>query len=713
MLFAQIQIHNFLTFKGTNNLNFPDPKSTDHALLLILAANTAGKTSIIRALRFLFCDDPLNHPNELNKLINDGAAAEASTDNIVNGWVQVKVYSPRGELRTIRRRIETRCTAPGALKFKNKVLEEERHGSSGDSFVTDQGEIQRALSLMVPPELFDYFFFEGEELASRLVGGKSSQGIKEGLSTLIQDHQWEEAVKSVRDIERKIGNDLNRLAGEHKEYQEMLGKLNFINTQVTRLTEEKAVYEKTRLEAENVYSKCEVDIQELSKGKSFEQLSRDLDSARSGLSKASKQIDDSDKEIGRLIGLSGGLTFYADGFDAAMRQLEVMRKENLLPADVSEGFVNRILKWPETQACICGRPLDPKTNADQRSCIENYRERTMAVDLNHALLSLLNSLEIGAKSGFKTRAKNSITELNQALTGRDKAVLAQKDCQEKTAGLEEQRQHLSVEEIQRLQKEQRDANTSRLQCGEKLKAIDIALKNLGHDRVQLDAEMRGLNRGGVAGQIAKLIASQKKAKELADFIDEARTEVKNAFHSKLQDLVSQYYDPVAPDNSKAHVDRASLLPAIRVDGEVRRNIGGAQRQLLVLSHIVSLAQLRKWLHDELAKIDIAPGKIDEHCFVLDSVFGPVADQFREKCAEFLVGKARQVIVLVANQQWDQTVRSRLEKAANRVYRLVRHTSNEDLKPEERTMKFKQREIEVFSRIKASEKPYTTAEEVPL
>lgn len=696
MLFSQIQIHNFLTFKGTNTLDFPDPHSTDHALLLVLAANTAGKTSIIRALRFLFCDDPLNHPNELEKLINDGAAAEASTNDTVNGWVQVKVHSPRG-LRTIRRRIETRCTAPGSLKVKNKVLEEERHERAGDSFVTDEGEIQRALSLMVPPELFDYFFFEGEELASRLVGGKSTQGIKEGLATLIQDHQWGEAVVSVRDIARKIENELKKLAGENLEYQEMINRLEFNNTQVTRLNQEKLAFENKRLEAEKVYSKCEVDIQELSKGKSFERLSKDLDSMRCGFSKAGKQIDDSDVEIGRLIGSSRGLPFYADGFDAAMRQLEVMQKENLLPADVSEGFVNRILKWPETQACICGRPLDPGTNADQRKCIEDYREKTMAVDLNHALVSLLNSLETEAKNGFKARAKNSITELEQSLNDRDQAVLAQKDYQEKIAGLEEQRQHLSVEEIQRLQREQREANDTCLQCVEKLKTTEIALRTLGYERTKLDVEIRGLNRGGVAGQITKLIGSQKKASELADFIEEARTAVKNAFHAKLQDLVSQYYDPVAPDNSKAHVDKNSLLPAIRVDGEVRRNIGGAQRQLLVLSHIISLSRLRKWLHDELSKIGITPGRIDDHCFVLDSVFGQVADQFREKCADFLVGKARQVIVLVASQQWDEAVRSRLENAANKVYCLVRCTGKEDLKPEERTMRFRKKNIEEIGR----------------
>lgn len=710
MLFSHIQFHNFLTFKGTHTLEFPDPESTDHALMLVLAPNTAGKTSIIRALRFLFCDDPLNHPDDPDKLINDGAAAEASPSDTVNGWVQIKVHSPRG-LRTIRRRIETRCVKPGILRFQEKTLEEQQHARAGDKFITDKGEIQRALSLMVPPELFDYFFFEGESLADRLVGGKSSQGIKDGLATLIQDHQWEEAVTSVREIERKIGRDLEKLAGQNKEYQAMVDRLESINVQHARQLEEKASHEVKMAEAEKIYSQCEIDIQELSKGKSFEELNKNLNTARAKRDSASKAIDDCDKEIARLIGASHGLPFYAEGFDEALQQLEVMRSENLLPADVSEGFVNRILAWPQNKMCICGRSLDPETHADQRKCIEDYRERTMAVDLNHALLSLLNSLEAGTARGFRARAEHAAVGLDEAIQKRDQAVLDQKDFQDQVDGLEQQRQQLSVEEIQRLQKRQRDAHDTRLRCAEQLKSVEIVLKRLEHDRAQLDSEVRGLQRGGVAGQIMTLIGTQKMARELADFIEEARIAVKNTFHSKLQDLVSRYYDPVAPDGSKAHVDKASLLPAIRVDGDVRKNIGGAQRQLLVLSHIVSLAQLRKWLHDQLSEIGIAPGRIDEHCFVLDSVFGPVADEFREKCAEFLVGKARQVMVLVASQQWDDTVRTRLERSANKVYRLVRCTGKDDFKPEDRTMRFRQKEIEVFRRINPADKPYTVAEEV--
>lgn len=715
MLFSEIQLHNFLTLKGTNTLKFPDPESTDHALMLVLAANTAGKTSIIRALKFLFCDDLLNcSPGNLSPLINDAAAANASQGDTVNGWVQVKVYSPRG-LRTIRRRIETSCIKPGSLRYVGKFLEEQTHERDGDKFHSDQGEIQRALNLMVPPELFDYFFFEGESLAERLVNGNNAQGIKDGLATLIQDHKWGEAVDGVRKIEQKIGKELEKFVGKHKEYQELVTKLESTKTQIASKINEKNAYENKKTEAERGYSKCEDDIQDLSKGKSFDKLNNDLAAARIKEKNAKKQIDDCDKSIGRLIGSSQGLPFYSSGFVDVLQQLEEMRSENILPADVSEGFVNRILDWPQTKTCICGRSLDPKTHSDQRKCIEDYRERTMAGDLSYALLSLLNSLESNAtRGGFQARSIKTVVELENTLSKRDESILEEKDSKDIVAGFEDERQKSNIEEIQRLQKQQRDANSTRLNCSNSLNEINGYLKRLEQEQGKLDSEIRGLqHKGEVAAQIIKLMNSQKKARELADFIEEARVSVKSTFHSKLQDLVSQYYDPVVPDGSKAHVDKNSLLPAILVDGQVRRNISGGQRQLLVLSYIISLSQLRKWLHEEIERIGITPGRIDDHCFGLDSVFGPTADKFREKCAELLVGKAHQIIVSVASQQWDEKTQPPLEKAANKVYRFILCTGKDDIKPEERTMKFRGKDIEVFRRISPEEKPYTLAEEVTL
>jgi hypothetical protein len=712
MLFRHIQISDFLSFKGINTFDFPDPEKSDHALMLVLAPNTAGKTNIIRSLRFLFCGELLGHSTDPHKLINDAAMSAAPTGSTVDAWVQAKIIY-RDRERTIRRRITAKCIREGSLVHRETILEEQQHERKGDIFISDQGEIQRALNLMVPPELFDYFFFEGETLANHLVGGRDTKGIREGLATLIHEHEWEDAVQTVRSVQTQAAKELRKLADANREYEAVVNRLEANREQLTSSAKAKADRQSEKEEAVAAYETCEAAILDLSQGKSFEVLNEKLATARSSLKAKKKEFEAGERSISRSAGSSLGLPFFTKAYGPALGQLKSMRDQNLLPADVSEGFVNRLLDWPKSKSCICGRSLDPASHRTERECIEDYRERTMAVDLNHALLSLLNSLETSSQLGFISRMNSSRSTIAALLLQRDHDVVAIRDLESRVTGLEDERERLNVEEIQRLQSKQKEASHAMVVVAKKIVEVDQQIRMLEHKRAELDIEVRALKRSGAGNQIATLVSGQSRAAELIQFIESARASVRSAFHSQLQAFVSQYYDVVAPDGSTAWVDPNTLLPAIRVGGEIRRNIGGAQRQLLVLSHIVSLAQLRKWLHEQLQELQLAPGRIDDHCFVLDSVFGPTADEFREKCAEFLVGKARQIIVLVASQQWDEIVRSRLEKAATKVYRLVRNTPKQDINPSERTMLFRGKEYHVFEQIPENEKAFTIAKEIRL
>src|SRR5262249_14857948 len=148
MLFRELEISNFLSFKGAVTFRFPDPEHCEHALMLILAPNTAGKTNVIRALRFLFTGDHLGHSRDPHKLVNDAFTATCSPGSSVEAWVQAKI-SYRDRYRTIRRRIEAKCMTAGNLSYRATTLEEKRHERSGDRFVSDQGEIQRVLDIIV------------------------------------------------------------------------------------------------------------------------------------------------------------------------------------------------------------------------------------------------------------------------------------------------------------------------------------------------------------------------------------------------------------------------------------------------------------------------------------------------------------------------------------------------------------------------------------
>ena len=707
MLFRSIQIHNFLSFKGTNTFDFPAPEKSEHALLLVLAANTAGKTNTIRALRFLFCGDMLGHPDDSHKLINDAAAAEVSTGLPIEGWVQAHLVY-RGRERTIRRRITAKGQKAGTLSGGVSVLEERKHERKGDVFVTDQGEIQRVLSLMVPPELFDYFFFEGETLANHLVGGQSTKGIREGLATLIHEHEWEEAIETVQTVQKDITKQLSALGKENAEYNSVLSELQTKKDLLDKERERRGEFVTQAADAKKAYEDCEEKIRNLSNGKPFEDLNKKLSSARAELKAKERDLDSAEREIAGEVGSSHGVPLLEAAFKPAFAQLEEMRGQNLLPGDVSEPFVHRLL---DAELCVCGRPLDPGSDAAERRCVEDYLKRTMAVDLSATLMGLLNALEPGSKRGFASRAKESRSALTKALDQRDANIVDIADLKTRAQGLEKERDRLNVTEIQRLQGEQRKSAEKEIEANRQIKGCDSLIRVLEHDYSQNEAELKKISRKGAGEQILSLTQTRRRADELATFIDQAKAAVKASFHKQLQKSLGNYYDPVAPDNSTAWVDPKSLLPAIKVDGEIRKNIGGAQRQLLVLGHIVSLAQLRKWLHEQLKQVGVNPGQIEDHCFVLDSVFGPAADQFREKCAEFLVGKARQIVVLVASQQWDDIVRSRLEKPVTKAYRLVRHTPKKDINPPERMMRFRGKDYEVFRQISEGQRAYTVAEEI--
>jgi hypothetical protein len=187
----------------------------------------------------------------------------------------------------------------------------------------------------------------------------------------------------------------------------------------------------------------------------------------------------------------------------------------------------------------------------------------------------------------------------------------------------------------------------------------------------------------------------------------------HAFHRKLQKSISSYYNPVVADNTKAIVDDRTLLPAVEADGQIRKNIGGSQRQLLVLSHIVSLSHLRQWLYAELANVGIKLGTLDEQTFMLDSIFGPLADNYRRECARFIPGKVKQLVLMATSDQWDDIVREEIEPHVTKAYRLIKSTTNEDIVNGEKPTLFRGQKFKQARKLPKGELDYTVIEEVKL
>ena len=194
-------------------------------------------------------------------------------------------------------------------------------------------------------------------------------------------------------------------------------------------------------------------------------------------------------------------------------------------------------------------------------------------------------------------------------------------------------------------------------------------------------------------------------------IEQSLDHLKNSFYEVLQESARKYYDPNVTDSSKAFIDPNSLLPLIKRNGEVLHTLGGGQRQLLVLAHIISLAELRRNLHAQLDAIGIMTGKLDDQSFFLDSVFAPCDEVYAGIVAKFLPGKARQMLLLVASQQWHEAIRRGIEPEVDRAYCFKLHTPNPERQLKEYEVSFKKRRFSLLAKLPAAQEAYSTIEEV--
>jgi len=211
--------------------------------------------------------------------------------------------------------------------------------------------------------------------------------------------------------------------------------------------------------------------------------------------------------------------------------------------------------------------------------------------------------------------------------------------------------------------------------------------------------------------LMKFHSIRERAHELQTLIEDSLEHLKSSFHEVLQESASKYYDPNVTDSSKAYIDPDSLLPLIKRNGDVLNTLGGGQRQLLVLAHIISLAELRRNLHAQLDAIGIKTGKLDDQSFFLDSVFAPCDEDYAEVVAKFLPGKVRQMMILVATQQWHEKIRKGLEGAIDRAYVFKLHTNNPDKNVENYQVQMGKKKLNLLEKIPASQEPYSTIEEV--
>ena len=710
MIIQQLRLCNFLVFPGEQIMDLPTEEDTN--IVVVLAPNNTGKTSVIRALKFLFYGHlPDCTPATAFRLINDRTRAEAKVGVEVSGWVEITLEREGGPL-CIRRTIKSRKTGKDQWLEPSLSLCRVIHDAKTRLFAGEEDLLETKLRTLVPETLFDAFYFKGEPLDGKLLGGVGA--IRQSLATFLHEDRWEEAEHAVEAVRQGYTRELEKLTEKHTEYNKLLRNEELFRGHMLKEQEQLREKKNALGAAAADFEDVTVRLQELGTGGDGEKLVAQLREHRTALDRAQKTRERADLDIARLVGSSRGIPFLLGALPMARRILAQLQEDNILPADVSERFVNRVLNEPR---CVCGRTHDEETRASWT----RYREKTLTTDLNRGLSDLMAAVQPDTSQSYERSSATLCAKLQQLADSRALAIKEIQRLDSAVREIEQQLQRSPIEQIQQLGRQLRDLSNKRQQLQGEVtqleQSVEATQKNLKKMKDEMD---RARPSGALALKERLLQRGRMRAEKLRLLIHDSREVLSKSFHRILQDSVSEYYDQSAYDGSRARINRVTLLPAIESNGQIHGNLGGGQSQLLALAYIVSLSRLRKGLHAEMQKLRIGFGKLDDQSFFLDSPFNNMTDHYAHAIAKFLNGNAKQVVLLLARHQWN-LVKKIIEPVTDRLFVFKYHTlrdkiselKEKDPKLEDFTYEFGGKKIKLVHELpKSEEHPYTTLSPIP-
>lgn len=182
MKINKVKLHNFSSYEGTNEFDF-EITYKEKNIVLIGGKNGAGKTSLFTAIKVALYG-PLaygyvgvnNHYiSKIKDLINSKAFQQDVVESEVQITLQLKIE------REIRNFVITR-----KWDYTNQKLTEEYTVARDGKLLNDQelSYFENYLRSIVPPDLFEFFLFDGEEVCNVFSTSAYNTYVKNAVFTL-------------------------------------------------------------------------------------------------------------------------------------------------------------------------------------------------------------------------------------------------------------------------------------------------------------------------------------------------------------------------------------------------------------------------------------------------------------------------------------------------------------------------------------------------
>ncbi len=367
MKIKSIKLHNFMRYKGDNELFF----STDEKknVTVVLGDNTFGKTTLAQAFRWALYES-LNDTSYTKKkdvvLLNNEVIAEMRGSQVQDVYVEIVVENEEEEFKFVRKAsFNKKSGDPNDMSVKQigttqltMQICQQKEGIWGDIINNEGGNIdskkykvgcvQEAIDSMLPQSLSNYFFFDGErwnDLKSKTSDIKNSIDTILGVSGLTEmmNHLKNNRVSVTRSLREK----LKGTSGEYERLQqEIKGLENSIEEYSDKIKERKNAIETLQGIIDSTQKTLDDNRKVEEDQKELKNLERDIASYQ-------KFKEEYYSDIVKY--LSGSAKYFTATLLPELTTL--LEKVDLEGKDIPGVTVDTLEYLLEAKVCLCGTPL--------------------------------------------------------------------------------------------------------------------------------------------------------------------------------------------------------------------------------------------------------------------------------------------------------------------------------------------------------------------
>ena len=679
MKIKSIKLHNFMRYKGDNELLF----STDDEknVTVVLGDNTFGKTTLAQAFRWGLYET-LNDTSYTKKkdvvLLNNEVAAEMKINQVKDVSVEIVVINEEGEVKFTRKASFNRKSASindisvKQLGITQLTMQRRKEGVWGD-IINNSGSnieskkykagcVQEAIDYMFPQSLSNYFFFDGErwnDLKSITSDIKNSVDTILGVSGLLEmkNHLKDNRISVVKKFREK-------LKGTSGEYERIQQEIKGLDESISEY--EKAIFE-TQSAIETTERTLESTQKTLNDNRKVEDDQKELKRLESDIEKYEKFKSDYYVDI--VKGLSNSSKYFASTLLPEFEEL--LNHVDLEGKDIPGVTVDTLDYLLELGECLCGTKLTEDSEAYET--ILKLKKQVPPEMLGGAAGKLKTNLEIwkNETADLVEVVKSKAADFDVAQSTIDDKIL-ERDRLEKTI---DRKTNLGPVRLQNKQAKERLSSLKGKKSTYEIR-LEQAKENKLSKESQLDAVAIHDRQNAV---VYRCLAYIEAMYDRASLLVDVR---KHSTISDLNKIIGENFQRMFNDREKyarlgadykIHVFYHKVGDMPNYEEE---NLSNGETIAINFVFIVSILELAK-KYRELERLNKEFGMenaILELPLVLDGPFSALSNENTSLVANRLPQFAEQVIIFMLDKDWEA---SGLEKYTlpEFCYRVNKETSS--------------------------------------